>query len=82
MEINVNISKFVLPLLITYNTNLKSAPNNMDLKLWRYYLEDMIFAFELKIKEGVFPEIRKKEDDIRYLRGLHLFAKYFDYLWI
>lgn len=54
----------------------------MDLKLWRYYLEDMIFAFELKIKEGVFPEIRKKEDDIRYLRGLHLFAKYFDYLWI
>lgn len=77
---DVHFAKLIAPRLKEFKKKSLNHPSALSNSAWYAILDDMIFAFELKVKEGVCTH-RAKVDDIRYLRGLHLFAKYFDYLW-
>jgi len=62
--------------------NKKELNFNESEELWIQILEDIILAFELQINEEKFSELDSGAIKNKTKRGLNLFAKYFQDLWI
>lgn len=78
-NLDVTISRFILPRLKAYRTTVKGYPATLEsMDLWYEILDKMIIAMNICANEP-FP--LDTETDQKVKDGLDLFAKYFTNLW-
>jgi hypothetical protein len=88
-DLDMTISKFVLPRLKMFKSYVASYPTNMTSDEWQEKLDDMIFAFQWHIDyaDGNLDTSSKNWEQIntdgwkRYDKGIETFAKLYRNLW-
>lgn len=75
-NLDVTITKFVLPRLKAFKEEIIGYPANLSEKKWDKILDKIIAAFEILSNEDPFLYDDEKVDN-----GLKLFAKYYNRLW-
>lgn len=79
-ELDLTISKFILPRLILFKESINSRPIGMTTQEWQEILGKMIYAFQYTIDDDKYKTF--PSDYPKYEEGINLFAKYFRDLWI
>ena len=73
------IAAFILPRLIAFRNEDACRPMDMDAKEWRAILDEMINYFTWVVEDRFNPDTNHKKVS---KKGIKLFAKYFQFLWI
>jgi len=83
-DFDYTIAKFILPRLKTFRKVTDSYPSDFkSLKSWKKTLKKMIIAFELTISmidNHDIEDYKIRQKKIK--KGLRLFGKYFEALWL
>lgn len=87
-SLDITMAYFIYPRLKEFSENLHGYPAELGEEMWRTYLDNMVFAFELILREQK-KDISNEELDYlwsdevqgKIQDGLELFGKYFKHLW-
>ena len=71
------LAPIVLPMLKQLKSTQHGHPASMSEEEWDNILDEMIFAFENKLKDSFLPD----DNSERMTNGFRLFGKYFENLW-
>ena len=71
------LAHIVLPMLQQLKKTQHGHPASMSEEEWDNILDEMIFAFENKLKDSFLPDA----DSERMTNGFRLFGKYYENLW-
>ena len=71
------LAHVVLPMLKQLKSTQHGHPASMSEEEWDNILDEMIFAFENKLKDSFLPDANSE----RMTNGFRLFGKYFENLW-
>ena len=71
------LAHVVLPMLKQLKSTQHGHPASMSEEEWDNILDEMIFAFENKLKDSFLPD----DNSERMTNGFRLFGKYFENLW-
>lgn len=76
-NLDITISKFILPRLKRFKEIDETRPVNMSIKQWKKTLDKIILLFEISSS----TDIKTLEDVKNLKKGMKFFAKYFRNLW-
>jgi len=71
------LAHIVLPMIQQLKKTQHGHPASMSEEEWDNILDEMIFAFENKLKDSFLPDA----DSERMTNGFRLFGKYYENLW-